>query len=107
MVTPLDAPAALLGSREGWSEGGRTKSDGGDPDPLALGFAFGSSGSRESKTGIAGHLLGGLEFRGTAERPGGLAVPSPYPLGEPTREDGRRVAVRLGATGSAISGTAG
>lgn len=107
MVAPLGAPPALRGSREGWSEGGRTKSDGGDPDPLALGFAFGSSGSRESKTGIAGHLLGGLEFRGTAERPGGLAVPSPYPLGEPTREDGRRVAVRLPGSGLAISGTAG
>ena len=107
MVAPLDAPPALRGSREGWSEGGRAKSDGGGLSPLALGFAFGSSGSWESKTGIAGHLLGGLEFRGTAERPGGLAVPPPYPLGEPTREDGRRVAVRLPGSGLAISGTVG
>ena len=107
MAAPLDVPRALRGSREGWSEGGRAKSDGGGLSPLALDFSFGSSGSRESKTGIAGHLLGGLEFRGTAERPGGLAVPPPYPLGEPTREDGRRVAVRLPGSGLAISGTVG
>ena len=107
MVAPRDAPPALRGSREGWSEGGRAKSDGGGLSPLALGFSFGSSGSWESKTGIAGHLLGGLEFRGTAERPGGLAVSPPYPLGEPTREDGRRVAVRLPGSGLAISGTPG
>ena len=108
VVFPFGVGLVFLGSREGLAEGGRTKSDGGERDPLDLGFAFGSSGSPESKRGIAGHLLGGLELRGTAERPvAPLALPSPYPSGEPIRADGRRVAVRLGASGSAIAGTPG
>ena len=102
-VFPVPALLALLGSAEGCAEGGYVRSDG----PLALGFAVGSLGSLESKTGISPHLPGGFEVRGTAERPGTLAAPSPYPRGEPTREDGRRVAVRVGASGSAIAGTAG
>lgn len=101
-VFPVPALLALLGSAEGY-----IRSDGGDLDPLALGFAVGSLGSLESKTGISPHLPGGFEVRGTAERPGTLAAPSPYPRGEPIREDGRRVAVRVGASGSAIAGTAG
>ena len=104
---PVPALLALLGSAEGCAEGGYIRSDGGALDPLALGFAVGSLGSLESKTGISPHLPGGFEVRGTAERPGTLAAPSPYPRGEPTREDGRRVAVRVGASGSAIAGTAG
>ena len=101
---PVPALLALLGSAEGCAEGGYIRSDGRDLDPLALGFAV---GSLESKTGISPHLPGGFEVRGTAERPGTLAAPSPYPRGEPIREDGRRVAVRVGASGSAIAGTAG
>ena len=108
VVFPFGVGLVFLGSREGLAEGGRTKSDGGERDPLDLGFAFGSSGSPESKTGIAGHLLGGLELRGTAERPvAPPALRSPYPSGEPIRADGRRVAVRLGASVSAIAGTPG
>ena len=106
-VLAIPALLPLLGSAEGCAEGGYIKPDGGDLDPLALGFAFGSLGSLESKTGISPHLPGGFEVRGTAERPGILAAPSPYPRGEPIREDGRRVAVRVGASGSAIAGTAG
>ena len=101
-VFPVPALLALLGSAEGY-----IRSDGGDLDPLALGFAVGSLGSLESKTGISPHLPGGFEVRGTAERPGTLAAPSPCPRGEPIREDGRRAAVRVGASGSAIAGTAG
>ena len=83
------------------------KSDGGGSAPLAVGLAVGSLGSLESKTGIPCHLPGGFEALGTAERPGTLAPPSPYPRGEPIREDGRRVAVRVGASASAIAGIAG
>ena len=106
-VLAIPALLPLLGSAEGCAEGGYIKSDGGALDPLALGFAVGFFGSLESKTGISPHLPGGFEVLGMAERSGTLAAPSPYPRGEPIREDGRRVAVRVRASGSAIAGTAG